>query len=144
MEGKVVPVQSIKKCEGAEVQPHPFLILTLHGLEWITSPSVHFSSRENWSLCVSSAWLDTGKGKDFFFYRISKQDSSHVRPEVWSLYGLIHPGSYTEETQINYFDIHYVQVSSDYIIQDPPNRCIHTLTDGICVLFSKLNYHYNM
>jgi len=21
---------------------------------------------------------------------------------------------------------------------------VHTLTDGICVLFSKLNYHYNM
>jgi hypothetical protein len=26
------------------------------------------------------------------------------------------------------------------IIQDPPKKCIHTLTDGICVLFSKLNW----
>jgi hypothetical protein len=23
--------------------------------------------------------------------------------------------------------------------QGPPKKCIHTLTDGICVLFSKLN-----
>ena len=26
-----------------------------------------------------------------------------------------------------------------YNIQSPPKKCIHTLTDGICVLFSKLN-----
>jgi hypothetical protein len=26
------------------------------------------------------------------------------------------------------------------IIQGPPKKCIHTLTDGICVLFSKLNW----
>ena len=24
-------------------------------------------------------------------------------------------------------------------IQGPPKKCIHSLTDGICVLFSKLN-----
>jgi len=82
MKGKVVPVQSIKTHEGTEVQLHPFLVLTLHGLEWITSTFVRFSSRERWRLCVSSAWLDTGKGKDFFFCWMSKQYSSHVHPEV--------------------------------------------------------------
>jgi hypothetical protein len=29
-------------------------------------------------------------------------------------------------------------------VQGPPKICIHSLTDGICVLFSKLNYLYNM
>jgi hypothetical protein len=29
-------------------------------------------------------------------------------------------------------------------LQGPPKKCIHTLTEGICVLFSKLNYRYNM
>jgi len=65
MEGKVIPIQSIKICEGAEVQLHPFLNLNFYGLEWITSRSVRFSSGESWRLFVSSAWLNTGKGKNF-------------------------------------------------------------------------------
>jgi hypothetical protein len=39
----------------------------------------------------------------------------------------------------NYILRSFMVCTPHQIIQGPPKKCIHTLTDGIYVLFSKLN-----
>jgi len=137
MEGKVVPVQSIKICEGAEVQLHPFLNLNLHGLEWITFRSFRFSSRGSWRLFVSSAWLITGKGK-YFFFRPDIETRFLARPP-WSTVAIriCHSDAdelfrYTLRARVKW--LHYIYLFFRRISDDTLSMWEHTKSSGTMIM----------